>query len=120
VGQPAGATASKNGGDRRFSRQQGWFSMKLYVGNFTYDMTEDRLRDLFTPFGTPDSVALITDRATGRTKGFGFVEFSDDQQAKAAISAMNRKEVDGRALTVSEARPRNEGARPGGGGRDRY
>lgn len=95
--------------------------MKLYVGNFTYDMTEERLRDLFTPFGTPDSVSLITDRQTGRTKGFGFVEFSNDQEAKAAISAMHKKDVDGRALTVSEARPRNEGARPsGGGGHDRY
>ena len=95
--------------------------MKLYVGNFPYDMTEERLRDLFTPFGTPDSVSLITDRDTGRTRGFGFVEFSDDGQAKAAIAGMNRKDVGGRPLTVTEARPRSEGARTAGaGGRDRY
>lgn len=95
--------------------------MKLYVGNFPYDMTEDRLRDLFTPFGTPDSVSLITDRETGRTKGFGFVEFSDDGQAKAAIAGMNRKDVGGRPLTVSEARPRSEGTRTAGaGGHNRY
>ena len=94
--------------------------MKLYVGNFSYDMTEDRLRDLFTPFGEPDSVSVISDRQTGQAKGFGFVEFSDASQAKAAMAALDKKEVDGRALTVNEARPKAAGAGGGGGGRGRY
>ena len=84
--------------------------MKLYVGNFSYDMTEDRLRDIFTPFGTPDSVSVISDRQTGQAKGFGFVEFRDNTMAKAAMSALDKKEVDGRPLTVSEARPKNAGS----------
>ena len=83
--------------------------MKLYVGNFSYDMTEDRLRDIFAPFGNPVSVSVISDRQTGRAKGFGFVEFSDAAQAKAAMSSLDKKEVDGRTLTVNEARPKNEG-----------
>jgi RNA recognition motif-containing protein len=92
--------------------------MKLYVGNFPHDMTEDALRELFTPFGTPDSVTVITDRMTGQAKGFGFVEFSDNSQAKAAMSALNKKEVGGRPLTVNEARPKNDAG--SGGGRGRY
>jgi RNA recognition motif-containing protein len=91
--------------------------MKLYVGNLSYSTTEDDLRQLFGPYGTPDSVSVISDRGTGRSKGFGFVEFSKDDEAKAALTALNGKEVDGRALTVSEARPRTEpsGNRGGGG-----
>ena len=99
--------------------------MKLYVGNLSYDTNEAELRELFTPFGEPDSARVITDRDTGRSKGFGFVEFSDNAQATAAMNALNGKEVNGRALTVNEARPRNEspGSRGGGGsrgGRGRY
>jgi cold-inducible RNA-binding protein len=94
--------------------------MKLYVGNFSYDMTEDRLRELFTPFGEPDSVSVISDRQTGQAKGFGFVEFSDASQAKAAMAALDKKEVDGRALTVNEARPKAAGTGGGGGARGRY
>jgi cold-inducible RNA-binding protein len=92
--------------------------MKLYVGNLSYSTTEDDLRQLFGGYGTPDSVSVISDRGTGRSKGFGFVEFSKDEEAKAAMSALNGKEIDGRALTVSEARPRTEpsGNRGGGGG----
>ena len=92
--------------------------MKLYVGNLSYDTNEAELRELFTPFGEPDSAKVITDRDTGRSKGFGFVEFSDNAQATAAMSALNGKEVNGRALTVNEARPRTEssGNRGGGGG----
>lgn len=90
--------------------------MKLYVGNLSYDTTEEQLRDLFTPFGEPESAKLITDRDSGRSKGFGFVEFSDNSQANAAMSAMNGKEIGGRALTVSEARPKNEGSDRGAGG----
>ena len=91
--------------------------MKLYVGNLSYDTTEEQLRELFTPFGEPESARLITDRDSGRSKGFGFVEFNDGSQANAAMSALNGKEVNGRALTVSEARPPKTGSdRRGGGG----
>jgi len=79
--------------------------MKLYVGNLSYDTSEDEIRELFGAYGTPDSVRLITDRMTGRAKGFGFVEFSSDQEARSAMSALNGKEVGGRRLTVNEARP---------------
>ncbi|HSD72748.1 MAG TPA: RNA-binding protein [Thermoanaerobaculia bacterium] len=92
--------------------------MKLYVGNLPYTMDEGDLRDLFTPYGAPSSVAVIMDRGTGRSKGFGFVEFENDTEAKAAISALNGRDFNGRALTVSEARPRAEGG--GGGGRGGY
>jgi RNA recognition motif-containing protein len=92
--------------------------MKLYVGNLPYTMDEGDLRDLFTPYGAPSSVAVIMDRGTGRSKGFGFVEFEKDTEAKAAISALNGRDFNGRALTVSEARPRAEGG--GGGGRGGY
>ena len=97
--------------------------MKLYVGNLSYDMNEAELRELFTPFGEPDSAKVITDRDTGRSKGFGFVEFADNAQATAAMNALNGKEINGRALTVNEARPRTEssgGRGGGGGGRGRY
>ena len=91
---------------------------RLYVGNLPYTMDEGDLRDLFTPYGAPTSVAVITDRGTGRSKGFGFVEFGNDAEAKAAITALNGRDFNGRALTVSEARPRPEGGgnRGGGGG----
>lgn len=95
--------------------------MKLYVGNLSYDTNESDLRDLFTPYGEPDSARLIIDRDSGRSKGFGFVEFANDSEAKAAMSALNGKEVNGRSLTVNEARPRNDfGGGGGGGGRRRY
>src|SRR5262249_56902086 len=90
--------------------------MKLYVGNLSYDTTEEQLRALFTPFGEPESARLITDRDSGRSKGFGFVEFADSGQANAAMSSLNGKEIGGRALTVNEARPRNEGSDNRGGG----
>jgi RNA recognition motif-containing protein len=90
---------------------------KLYVGNISYDTREETLRDLFTPHGEVVSVNLITDRYTGMSKGFGFVEMSTDEAAAAAITALNGQEVDGRAIKVSEAydRPRREGGREGGG-----
>lgn len=97
--------------------------MKLYVGNLSYTATENTLRDLFTPYGNLGSVVVITDRDTGRSKGFGFVEFANDEEAKAAMAALNGKDLNGRALTVSEARPRNERGGYGGGGysrRQRY
>ncbi len=92
--------------------------MKLYVGNLSYSTTESDLRELFGAYGAVDSVAVITDRDSGRSKGFGFVEFGNDAEAQAAISALNGKDVGGRALTVSQARPKTEGG--GGGGRGGY
>jgi len=89
--------------------------MKLYVGNLSYDTTEDQVKELFGGYGTPDSVRLITDRDTGRAKGFGFVEFSNDTEAKAAMSALNGQDLNGRPLTVNEARPQEN--RAGGGNR---
>jgi cold-inducible RNA-binding protein len=93
--------------------------MKLYVGNLSYETNDAALRELFVPFGEPDSATVITDRDTGRSKGFGFVEFSNNAEATAAMNALNGKEVNGRALTVNEARPRNDsaGGRGGGGSR---
>ena len=89
---------------------------KLYVGNLTYETTDSDLQNLFGPFGTVQSAQVIMDRDTGRSKGFGFVEMGSDQEAQAAIAAMNGKEVEGRTLTVNEARPKPEG----GGGRGGY
>ena len=78
----------------------------LYVGNLSYSVDDDMLRALFEPFGKVDSARAITDRGTGKSKGFGFVEMSDDAEAQAAIDALNGKEDRGRGLTVNEARPR--------------
>jgi len=89
----------------------------IYVGNLSYEATEEELRQLFAEFGEVDSVNLITDRQTGRLRGFGFVEMSDAAAAKAAIDGLNGKEVAGRALTVNEARPKT--SRGGGGQRGR-
>jgi RNA recognition motif-containing protein len=78
----------------------------LYVGNMSFDTTEDRLRELFEEHGEVASVSVVTDRATGRPRGFGFVEMATEQGAQAAIAALDGQEVDGRTLTVNEARPR--------------
>jgi hypothetical protein len=96
---------------------------KLYVGNLTYGVTDSNLLQMFEPHGTVQSAQVIMDRDTGRSKGFGFVEMGSDQEAQAAIAALNGKEVDGRSLTVNEAKPRTEGGggRGGsGGGRGGY
>jgi RNA recognition motif-containing protein len=87
---------------------------KLYVGNLPYRLRDSDLQDMFAEHGTVDSAQVIMDRDTGRSKGFGFVEMSNDQEAQAAISALNGRDLEGRSLTVNEARPREEG---GGGGR---
>ena len=92
---------------------------KLYCGNLSYDVTSDDLRQMLSEFGTVDSAQVIEDRDSGRSKGFGFVEMSTEEEAKAAIDALNGKEVNGRALTINEARPR-EDRRGGGGGRGGY
>ena len=87
---------------------------KLYVGNLPYSITDGDLQQLFGAHGTVESVQIISDRDTGRSKGFGFVEMSSPEEAQAAISALNGAQHQGRALTVNEAKPRE--ARPGGGG----
>ena len=89
---------------------------KLYVGNLAYGVSDSDLQQLFEPHGTVQSAQVIMDRDTGRSKGFGFVEMGSDQEAQAAIAALNGKEVGGRSLTVNEARPKTEG----GGGRGGY
>src|SRR5271166_2827324 len=89
---------------------------KLYVGNLTYDVTDGDLSKLFEAHGTVESAQVVMDRDTGRSKGFGFVEMKTDQEAQAAIAALNGKEMNGRALTVNEARPKTEGGGRGGGG----
>ena len=86
--------------------------MKLYVGNLTFDTTEQDLRELFEQHGKPAEVALVTDRETGRSRGFGFVT----EEGNAAISALEGKDFQGRNLTVNEARPREDRPRGGGGG----
>ena len=96
---------------------------KLYVGNLSYNMGDNELQQLFAACGTVSSAKVIMDRDTGRSKGFGFVEMDSDQEASAAIAALNGKEVDGRALTVNEAKPKTEGGGRGGyggGRRDRW
>ncbi len=90
--------------------------MNIYVGNLSYDATEDQLRDWFAEFGQVESVSVITDRATGRPRGFAFVEMPDDAEGQKAIDELNEKEMDGRALKVNMARPRSEGGGGGGGG----
>jgi RNA recognition motif-containing protein len=85
----------------------------------TYEVTDSTLEAMFAPHGTVQSAQVIMDRDTGRSKGFGFVEMGSSQEAQAAIDALNGKEMDGRKLTVNEARPREE-RRPGGGGGKRY
>ncbi len=89
---------------------------KLYVGNLSYNTSASELEQLFGPHGTVQSAEVISDRMTGRSKGFGFVEMGSDAEAAAAIAAMNGVEVDGRALTVNEAKPREDRPRGGGGG----
>jgi cold-inducible RNA-binding protein len=90
---------------------------KLYVGNLTFGVTDAELEQLFAAHGTVQSAQVIMDRDTGRSKGFGFVEMGSDQEAQAACAALNGKDMNGRALTVNEARPKEGG---GGGGRGGY
>ena len=95
---------------------------KLYVGNLTYGVTDRELEQLFAAHGTVQSAQVIMDRDTGRSKGFGFVEMGSDAEAQVAIQALNGKEIEGRALTVNEAKPREDrgGGRGGSGGGRRY
>lgn len=88
--------------------------MKLYVGNLSFSTTEQRLREIFEAHGEVASATIVMDRETGRPRGFGFIEMNDDGQARAAIEALHGQSIDGRDLTVNEARPRED--RGGGGG----
>ncbi len=90
--------------------------MRIYVGNLPFSSTEEDLRDLFSQYGDVQETAVITDRETGRSRGFGFVTMSDDNAAQEAIEAVNNSEVEGRTLNVNEARPRNDSGGGGGGG----
>jgi len=101
--------------------------VNIYVGNLSGQVTEDELRTEFEAFGQVDSVSIIKDKFTGESRGFGFVEMSNAEEAKKAIEGLNGKEVGGRTLSVNEARPREDkprgggrGGGGGGGGRDRY
>jgi cold-inducible RNA-binding protein len=92
---------------------------KLYVGNLGFDVSSSDLQQLFASHGTVQSASVITDRSTGQSKGFGFVEMSSNEEAEAAIAALDGKEYAGRKLKVNEARPRPAGGGGGGGGRRR-
>ena len=87
---------------------------KLFVGKLSYDSNDDKLRELFAQYGTVESAQVIKDRDSGMSKGFGFVEMAKPEEAQAAISALDGKEFDGRAITVSIAKPREDRPRPGG------
>ncbi len=89
---------------------------RIYVGNLDYNVSSAELEQLFAPFGAINTASVVTDRMTGQSKGFGFVEMSNDAEAQAAIAALNGKDMGARALTVSEARPRAAG----GGGTRRW
>ena len=93
---------------------------KLYVGNLPFSMTEELLRDLFEQHGQTQSVNVITDRETGRSRGFGFVEFETQESAQAALAALDGKDVDGRPLRVNEAHERQSRGGGGGGGGGGY
>ncbi len=93
---------------------------KLYVGNLSYDVDSSELEQLFGAHGTVQSAEIISDRMTGRSKGFGFVEMGSEEEAQAAIAALNGQEHQGRALTVNEAKPREDRPRGGGGGGGGY
>jgi RNA recognition motif-containing protein len=93
---------------------------KLYVGNLPYSATEQSVREAFAKCGTVDTVSLITDRDTGQSKGFGFVEMSSDAEAQSAIQQLNGTSLDGRQIKVNEARPKAPGGGGGGGGRGGY
>ena len=93
---------------------------KLYVGNLGYGITDSDLTKMFEAHGTVESAQVIMDRDTGRSKGFGFVEMKTEQEAKAAIAALNGQDSGGRALTVNEAKPKAEGGRGGSSGRGGY
>jgi RNA recognition motif-containing protein len=94
-----------------------WFNVKIYVGNLSFNTNDEALSTLFKQYGAVESAKVVTDRETGRSRGFGFVEMADDGEARKAIEATNGVEIDGRTLTVNEARPQEKRSGGGGGGR---
>ncbi len=94
--------------------------MNIYVGNLAYEVTDEDLSETFSPFGEVTSARVIRDRFTDRSRGFGFVEMSNDTEAQTAIDEVNGKEIKGRAVTVNQARPREDRGGGGGGGRPNY
>lgn len=98
--------------------------MNIYVGNLSYDTHDDSLRNAFSAHGTVDEARVVSDRETGRSRGFGFVEMPNSEEAQKAIASLNGGDLDGRSITVNEARPKRErdshGGGGGGGGRSRY
>jgi RNA recognition motif-containing protein len=93
---------------------------RLYVGNLAYGTTEDALKGLFAQHGTVESVSIVTDKFSGRSRGFGFVEMGTDEEAKVAVEKVNGTNLDGRDLVVNEARPAEDRKSGGGGGRGRF
>ena len=91
-------------------------AMRLYVGNLPYTVNQAKLEEIFSPFGTIVSASVITDKFSGRSKGFGFVEFDNDDAAKEAIAKLDGTDMEGRPLRVNEAKPREENSAPRGGG----
>jgi RNA recognition motif-containing protein len=91
----------------------------IFVGNLSFSTTEDELRQMFESYGQVDRVSIMTDRDTGRSRGFGFVEMASNEDGEKAITALNGSQTGGRTLNVNEARPKTERAGGGGGGRDR-
>ena len=91
--------------------------MKLYVGNLSYEVSDEDLKTTFSAFGQVDSATVVKDTYTRKSKGFGFVEMSSDQSAQAAIAGLQGKDLKGREMNVNEARPKTEGGRGGGGNR---
>src|SRR5579871_6000841 len=94
--------------------------MNIYVSNLSFHTTEEDLTSMFSQYGEVSSAKIITDRETGRSRGFGFVEMSSDDEGKAAMAALNNKEIEGRAISVTVARPREERGGSGGGSRGGY
>jgi RNA recognition motif-containing protein len=105
-----------SGGIFTFNIQRGEIQMNIYVGNLSYTVTEDDLRQAFEAYGQVTSASIIKDKFSGQSKGFGFVEMPSQEEARAAVTAMNGKEMKGRNLSVNEARPRSDDRRQGGGG----
>ena len=102
-----------------FNAKETFYFMNIYVGNLSYNTTEDELRQLFAEFGDVDSAKLIMDRDSGQSKGFGFVEMSDNSGGQQAIEGLNGRDINGRALTVNKAKPKEDRPRGGGGGYNR-
>src|SRR5688500_15421454 len=113
---PLGHESLHHGHFDRLSRgsAQGERRMRMYVGNLSYRLSESELKQTFSEFGEVSSASIVTDRLTGESKGFGFVEMPSDSEAKAAMQALNGRQIGGRSLRVDEARPREGGG--GGGG----